>query len=303
MAPSSHIKPIGPPDRPLVVIGRFPRILRLQSEIFDALPDPEALLSEIRTVTRQADIFTFLARIGEKKSSYPYRCEAENLAVLRIDSYENWWLRQINDKTRNMIRKAAKKGVALRVVQFDDDFARGIKAIHDESPLRQGKPFKPYGKDLDTVKRDQSSFLDRSDFIGAYLGEELVGYLKLVHNGESASIMQIIAKVSHRDKAPTNALLAKAVEICAGKGIAHLHYGIWGRRTLRDFKVHHDFQCYALPRYYAPLNSRGSVLLKLNFHRKIIDRIPGKFLDVLLDLRGKLNAFRYRSKALKTMGL
>jgi len=39
-------------------------------------------------------------------------------------------------------RTAIKKGVSVPVVKFGDEFVKGIKAIYDESPLRQGRRFR-----------------------------------------------------------------------------------------------------------------------------------------------------------------
>ncbi len=63
--------------------------------------------------------------------------------------------------------------------------------------------------------------------------------------------------ISERDKAPTNALIAKAVEICAEAGVGLLQYGIWSRRSMGAFKKHNGFQAVEVPRYYVPLNWRG----------------------------------------------
>ena len=91
---------------------------------------------------------------------------------------------------------------------------RGIVEINNESPLRQGRRFPHFGKSFEEVKKDYSSFLDRSDFICANHGAELIGILKVVYRGDIASILQLLVKSRHQDKRPANALLAKAMEIC-----------------------------------------------------------------------------------------
>ena len=50
------------------------------------------------------------------------------------------------------MRRAAKRGVIVRVAPFDDEFARGIHKICNEAPGRQGRRFWHYGKDFETVK-------------------------------------------------------------------------------------------------------------------------------------------------------
>ena len=137
---------------------------------------------------------------------------------------------------------------------------------------------------------------DRSVFIGAYFEGKLIGFIKVILLGKSASIMQIISMVSHRDKAPTNALLGKAVELCAGRGVQNLQYGIWSRRSMGDFKLHHGFPEVEMPRYFVPLNFRGRLALSLKLHRSLLDVLPGKFVDYFAGLRTKWYLFKYRSQ-------
>ena len=76
--------------------------------------------------------------------------------------------------------------------------------------------------------------------------------------------MQIISMIRHRDKAPTNALVAQAVRSCAERGIAYLWYAnfSYGKKqpdSLADFKRHNGFQKVELPRYYIPLTFAGGL--------------------------------------------
>ena len=98
--------------------------------------------------------------------------------------------------------------MVVREVPFDDAFVRGISAIYNESPIRQGKPFWHYGKDFEAVRRMNGTFMDRSIFIGAFFQDSLIGFVKLVSDEDrgQAGLMQIVSMIQHRDKAPTNAL-------------------------------------------------------------------------------------------------
>src|SRR5260370_28477205 len=242
----------------LSVDGRFCRIAQLSNEGYEFVDDPERLGKAISASAFQVDLLTFTQRIAEPEPRYGYYLEWDTLAVLPIDNYEQWWKRQINDKTRNMIRKAQKKGVVLRSVILDDELVRGIKVIYDETPIRQGRRFRHFGKDLETLQRAHATYLDQSEFIGAFVEDQLVGFVKLVHQPGWSSLMQIISLISQRDKAPTNALIAKAVEICAQKRVPRLQYGIWSRRGIGDFKEHHGFQAYRVPRrLHMPYCKRG----------------------------------------------
>jgi hypothetical protein len=278
---------------PISVSGKLCRVAQLQNEGYDFVDTPEALVDSLRAARIAADLFTFHQRVAEPQAKYSYVAEPFDLAVLSFESFEKWWKNQINDKTRNMVRKPGKKGVTIRPVEFNDEFVHGVKAIYDESPVRQGKRFRHYGKDVATLKREHATFLDRSEFIGAYCSGQLIGFVKLVYQGAWASMMNIISKISERDKAPTNGLIAKAVEHCSERGIGLLQYGIWSRRGIGDFKLHHGFQCYSVPRYYVPLNGRGRLLLRLKFHKGLLERLPGDWVDGLTHLRTRWYSLRY----------
>ncbi len=82
------------------------------------------------------------------------------------------------------------------------------------------------GRTWRTVRREAATFLDCSVFIGAYFNEELIGFIKLTHDETrtQAGLMHIISMIQHRDKAPTNALVAQAVRSCADRNIPYLVY-------------------------------------------------------------------------------
>ena len=284
-------------NKRITVSGRFLKTARLEAEYYEWVENAEEFIGKLKSSGIQADVFTFLQEIGDRKQRHDFRCELDSIAVLPITSYENWWKNQINDKTRNMVRKAQKTAVELRAVPFNDDLVRGIMEIYNESPIRQGKPFKHYRKDFETIKATHITFLDQSEFVGAFYKNELIGFIKLVHGPKVSSLMQIISKIGHRDKAPTNALIAKAVEICGQRGVSYLHYGIWGRGGgLGDFKKHHAFEQFDLPRYSVPLTPKGKLMLGLNLHRNASEYLPEKCLNFLLNLRRRWTLFRYRNQ-------
>ena len=298
MKSARHAGCIDVAGKDVTVVGRFPRVAKLHAEYHECIADPAAFLARLKESGVRADVFTFLAPVSDPVARHDYLMQPDAVAVLHIDTYQKWWKEQISDKTRNMVRKAPKKGVVIRVVEFDDELARGIHAIYDECPMRQGRPSAHYGKDFETIKRAHATFVERSVFIGAYLDGKLIGFIKMIlHGGDSASLMQIISMISHRDKAPTNALLGKAVEICAERGIRHLQYGVWSRRSLGDFKKHHGLVRVELPRYFVPLNWRGRLALGMRMHRKLVDFIPGAWQDAFVDLRSRWYSFKYRSQA------
>jgi hypothetical protein len=279
----------------ITVTGRIFKLARLRDEYHEFVAEPATLIGSLASAApRRADIFTFIQAIPDRSPHFAYQLEWEHAAVAPITSYEHWWKRQINDKTRNMIRKAQKSGVVVRPVAFSDDLVQGIVRIYNETPLRQGRPFRHYGKGFATLKEQHATLLDRSEFFGAYHGGELIGFIKLVHGEGVSHLMQIISMVQHREKAPTNALIAKAVERCAEKGVPLLHYGSWSRRSMGEFKKHHAFERIAIPRYYVPLTWRGRVALLAGLHRDVQERIPERWIDRLVKWRTKWNTFRHR---------
>jgi hypothetical protein len=283
-------------DTEIVVRGRLFRTAKLRNEWYDFVTDPSDFITKMRNSGVKTDLFTFLSEIHDRQPKYNFHHEHDSIAVIPLTTYENWWKKQISDKTRNMARKAAKKGVEIKVVNFDDDFVRGIMALNDESPIRQGKPYWHYRDDFETVKRENITFVEQTEFIGAFLGTELIGYIKLVKGNGKASIMQILSKIAHRDKAPNNALMAKAVEICTERKIPYLHYAYWSRRGLGDFKIHHGFERFDIPRYYVPLNGKGAIILKCQLHHKLKDRLPKKWIDFFTQWREKYYSLKYNTQ-------
>jgi hypothetical protein len=278
------------------VRGRLIRIARLAAEKYDFLDDPEAALQALRRSGTRVDLLTFTQQLPDVTPRFDYPLEWDNLAALPVSTFDHWWTRQINGKTRNMVRRA-EKALTVREVPFDDELVRGIHAIYNETPIRQGRPFWHYGKDLEIVRRENGTFLQRSVFIGVFLDSTLVGFAKLVSDGEGrqAALMQILSMIRHRDKAPTNALIAQAVRSCAQREIKFLVYSqfAYGRKErdgLSDFKEHNGFLRMDLPRYYVPLTALGRLALRLRLHRDVVDHVPEPVLAQFRKVRSRWHA-------------
>src|ERR1700738_1466813 len=197
-------------DKEIRVSRGLVRIARLDADMYQFLTDPLAMIAALRAAGTRIDLFTFTQTIVETTPKYAYPMEWENLAVLPVSTFEEWWEKQIGFKARNKAKQAEKKGVVLREVPFGEELVRGIHEIYNETPVRQGRSYPHFGKDLETVYREGATYLESSTFIGAYLGEELLGFIKMVADeaGVQAGLMKIVSKISHRDKAPTNAFMA-----------------------------------------------------------------------------------------------
>ena len=272
--------------------GRLIRIARLDGDKYQFLDDPEPVVDGLRKCGTRIDLFTFMQKLPETSPKYRYPMEWDNLAVLPVSTFDNWWTQQIGFKARNKAKQAQKKGVTLREVPFDHALIRGIWEIYNECPVRQGKPFRHYGKNIQAVHEEEATFLDSSIFIGAFLGETLIGFIKLVtdETRTQAGLMNIVSMIGHRDKAPTNALVAQAVRSCAERGIPYLVYSNFAygkklRDSLSDFKERNGFQRIDLPRYYVPLSSIGWAAFRLRLHRRFVDHFPEPFIAKIRELR------------------
>jgi hypothetical protein len=273
------------------VTGRFLKTGTVSAEGYNFLDDPEATILELRK-SSDVDLFTFIPRLAERDKVYNYPTEPDNAAALTITTFDNWWTKQINGKTRNKARVAEKRGLTVREVPFDDALARGIHEIYNEAPIRQGRIFPHYGKDFETVKTMSATFLDRSVFIGAYLEEQLVGFLKFTFDEvrSQASVMHILSMMKHRDKSPTNALIAEGVKACADRNVPYLiysnfSYGKKQKDSLAEFKENNGFERLEFPRYYVALTSTGRLALRLGLHHSLSERMPESIASTLRHYR------------------
>jgi hypothetical protein len=274
------------------VEGRFLRIARLDADKYYFLEDPEAVIEAVRKSGVRVDLFTFVQKVPETSPKYNYPMELDNFAALPISTFDDWWTKQLGFKARNKAKQAEKKGIVIREVPLDELLIRGIWEIYNECPVRQGRKYPHYGKDLETVRREEATYLETSQFIGAFEGDKLIGFIKLVadENRTQAGLMNILSMIEHRDKAPTNALVAHAVRYCASRGIPYLVYSsfAYGKKrssSISDFKKRNGFQRIDVPRYYVPLTTLGWAAFRLGLHRRMVDHFPQPIVAKIRDLR------------------
>jgi hypothetical protein len=276
--------------RSVVVSGRVLKIGRLEKEFYEDVNVPHEFLQEVEKAAVWMDIFTFLHGSPATEPKFDHIMQWDTVAAIRITSFEKWHRNDIPKQTRRALRKSTEMGVEVRPVQFNDDFIKGIMEIFNERPIRQGKPFWHYGKDFLTVKAEMSRDLERSRFLGAFCNGELIGFAKLICAESYARAVQLISRIAHRPKYPNNALIAKAVEMCAERRIPYLvfgqfEYGKVGSKTLMDFKVHNGFRKVLLPRYYVPLTEKGALSLRLGFQEGLVAPFPKLVLRAFLRMR------------------
>jgi hypothetical protein len=269
----------------ILIQGKLVRVGRIDGENYRFLADPADAIKVLQRSHKRIDLFTFVQSLSDTTPRFPFWMEWDNLAALEVRSFDDWMTSQIDFKTRNKVRKAEKKGIVVREVEFDEALVRGISGIYNEVPVRQGMPFWHYAKDLEAVRSINATFMERSVFIGAFCESKLVGFVKMVANEDwsQAGLMQILSMIEYRDKAPTNALVAQAVKSCAARGIRHLFYAnfTFGNKqadSLADFKRHNGFQKVDIPRYYVGLTVVGKAALRLGLHRSAIEWAPAPMI-------------------------
>ena len=272
--------------------GRFLRIARLDADKYQFLDDPKPILDALKKSRKRVDLFTFVQKLPDTTPKFTYPMEWDNFAAIHISTFNDWWTKQIGFKARNKAKQAEKKGVVIREVPFSEELVSGIWEIYNECPVRQGRKFPHYGKSLETVYREEATYLDSSIFIGAFWENKLIGFIKLVSNQThtQAGLMNIVSLIQHRDKAPTNALVAQAVRACADRGIAYLvysgfSYGKKLRDSLSDFKERNGFQRIEVPRYYVPLTPLGNLALRFGLHHRLLDHLPESAAAKLREFR------------------
>lgn len=225
---------------------------------------------------RGIDIFTFLERKWCRPIPNPpstWIKADDNVGLLEIKDYASWW-NAVGKKTRNMVRRAEKSGIKVTVVQPSEKFAEGVWKIYNETPIRQERAFPHYGESLETVTGNMFA-AQNSTFIGAFLQDELVGFIQIIYGDNITVISQILSMQKHWDKAVNNALLAKAVEVCASNGRRWLMYGRIGNHPSLDrFKGSNGFVRFPITRYYVPITRKGRLSARLGLHREFKDALP-----------------------------
>lgn len=286
----------------VVMNGKFVTV----GEIFDAywqkadsLPDLKCVVEQLKAAGNRPDVFTFVQRVPSMEPRYDYYMEWDNVAAIPVSTHEKWLREQISSTSRRNIRTSEKKGVTVRVEPYDDRFVRGIMSVYNESPVRAGRKFWHYRKPFEVVEAENGTYRERSTYLGAYLQDEFIGYMKIVWDTRSAAIMQVLSKLEFRDRRPNNALMSHAVKLCEERGAKHLLYerliyGNKGEDSLTRFKRENGFIRMDLPRYYIPLTLRGKIALMLGLHREVKEMVPQRLRRQLIDLRDKWYANRFK---------
>src|SRR4051794_40773781 len=100
------------------VSGSWLKTAYLTEDWYEDVDEPGSLIAAIVKSGLKADVFTFWQRLPHTEPRYSYAMHWDTIAVLPITTYAAWVKSQINDKTRNMIVKARKKGIVVERAAF-----------------------------------------------------------------------------------------------------------------------------------------------------------------------------------------
>lgn len=282
--------------------GRLLKIATPQDEELiegETVRDPESFISRLKESGLNADIFTFAQKLPDTAPKYSYHMESDNLAVIPITTFSEWWDKRVESSVRRAVRKATKLGLVIKVAEFDDEFVKGIVGINNETPIRQGRAFWHFQKSFEEVKQENSTYSGRNAFLGAYYENQLIGFIRLIYADKVASTVQLLSMIRHYDKRPANALIAKAVELCEQQGMSYLMYCNYVYNdpdsSLTEFKRRNGFEQVLVPRYYVPLTLKGKIALRFGLHHGVTKLIPRRLFKQLLKLRSRW--YEHRAEA------
>ena len=76
-------------------------------------------------------MLTFFQRPPDVTPKFKHHFEWDNYAGRRHATFDAWW-EKLPQEARKNTRRAAKRGVEVKVVSFDDELARGIHKLCNE---------------------------------------------------------------------------------------------------------------------------------------------------------------------------
>lgn len=266
------------------------KTLSLRNDIVDEVNNPETLLKQIRKMRIHADLLVFPQKFCDLLPRFNYYMEWDNLAVVEISNYDYWLKKQIHINSKKKVRKAQKCGVVVKTEDLSRKLVEGMVDIFNETEVRRGRRYAYFGRDIETVEKEWSADTGRNIFLVAYYQDEIIGFFQLSFGDNVARASGTIAKLAHRNKAPMNALLSKAVEVCVGKNIQYLVYGKYtygkkGEDSLTEFKQNNGFQKIERAMYYIPISSWGQIGLFLGLQHGLSERIPAPLHNALAKYR------------------
>src|SRR5437870_346367 len=112
--------------RTVIVTGRFVRIASIHDAALaegEIVPSPAEFIAKLAVSGLRADILTFSQKIHDQTPRHSYPFEWDNAAVACTSNYTAWW-EALPQVVRKNVRRAAKRGVSVEVVPFDEALVR-----------------------------------------------------------------------------------------------------------------------------------------------------------------------------------
>lgn len=141
-----------------------------------------------------------------------------------------------HQKTRNLVRKAIKLGVACRVSSNPEDFVN-LEVVHRENMASVGGAAKP-ARFFERL-RDQCQEIGRCKLYVASLGGRDCAYLLNFYCGDTVEYYMPAVRVDARSAQPLSLLIDTALQDAMCDGYAYWNFGgTWpNQHSLRHFKT------------------------------------------------------------------
>lgn len=168
------------------------------------------------------------------------------LALLKIPSTHEEYLKRVGDKTRNMIRKADKQGYGFKEFVWNDHLDE-IFEINTSKEVRQSA-MRGWYRELVKPRYYTIEEQQYRKYYGAFKDGKLYAYLHLVLCGDFAFFRHFIGHAQHLRYGIMNGLISWTVkEYIENSQIRWLKYGTLRKKPhpLESFRKHAGFEGYA----------------------------------------------------------
>jgi hypothetical protein len=195
------------------------------------------------------------------------------IALLSFSSFSAWWKCHRVAKARNHVRAAIKAGVTVEEVEgvSDQATAKDVVRMYDESPIRENRYFRGYGRwDVSTVQRFFKTD-DRSITLLAKCNRRVIGIDMSKFKRDVAILASGITSLKARRKfrGIDHMFLARQIEALGQRGVRYLIYGKCGVLPHLDaFKIENGFRPVEVNYNHLLLTRKAMVLAEFGLHRR-----------------------------------
>ena len=107
--------------RTVVVTGKWIKTAQIKDEeLVEGVPveDPESFITKLKESELKAESLRLCKGHLRSHQSTDYRFEWDNWAAVPTTSFKDWWENRLPQESRKNVRRAAKRGVVVRVVHL-----------------------------------------------------------------------------------------------------------------------------------------------------------------------------------------